>query len=247
MNKIAERCKHGMDPRFCSLCNAPRPPARRSNSTRKRSALSGDPVVRHIDHRFENDGRQLVVTADLVKGWRRERRSPDADPMKTFCFSEVADAEWQGGTIHIQVSAFPRPGGLTDEWAAAPPNLTRYLQRRRVLMHAINPDTGENKSLGVVEDCCEIRLSEGVFVALIDLLDESGRKPRPFFLHPNSGGHLMFERLFRESVLSDKPYKQLDVQLRLTFKPPQRPAPIEYSFWNDFLPGGRPESNRRKF
>lgn len=55
----------------------------------------------------------------------------------------------------------------------------------------------------------------------------------------------MFERLY-EYAVSDRPFS-VNIQLRLTFKSPKKAEPIELSFWNDFLPGGGPESNRRKF
>jgi hypothetical protein len=211
--------------------------------------------VRHLDHRFANDGRTLVITADLVKGWRSERNSTLPELRKTFCFSEGANAEWRGGTIHIQVSAFPKPGGLTEEWAAAPPSLTRARRGERDVVREENLATGE-KTLIKVEDCCETEMSAGVLLASVDLLNESGGTPRRFDLRPNRGGHEMFGRVFYESVSARStsnwfqfqcPYGKLEIQLWLTFKPPQKPDPDEYSFWNEFLPGGRPESNRRKF
>jgi len=186
------------------------------------------------------DGRTLILTANVVRGWRRERRSPDARPMKTYCFSEVVDAAWQGGTIRSQLSAFPRPGGLTEEWAA-PPNLALAGKGDRVLMQEVNLETGES-----TDDCCMISASDGILTASVDLLNESDRTPRRFHLRPNKGGHLMFERLYDYALISGSPFS-VNIQLLLTFKPPQKPAPIERSFWNAFLPGGRPESNRRKF
>ena len=57
----------------------------------------------------------------------------------------------------------------------------------------------------------------------------------------------MFERIDDYGAFATAVFDKLDIQLRLTFRPPPKPAPIERSFWNDFLPGGRPESNRRKF
>jgi hypothetical protein len=205
------------------------------------------PIAHGVDHRFVNDGRTLVVTASLAKGWRKERRSPDAEPMKTYCFSEVADAEWQGGTIHISVSAFPRPGGLAEEWAT-PPELKLSGYRQHRTFRTMNDDMTEFSDPETVEDCCGIQASGGVLTITVDLLDDQGEKPRMLSLRANRGGDAMFEKIERCSVfLQSKPYNTIDIQFRATFNPPRKPAPVEYSFWNDFLPGGRPESNRRKF
>ena len=179
----------------------------------------------------------------IAKGWQRERRS-DGEQRKTFCFSEVGNAEWQGGTIRIQMSVFPRPGGVTEEWATAPV-VSRPPKRGSVLMSARDPTTGEPSNLGFVDDCCVMEASQGTLIASVDLLTVSGEKPQRLNLRPNRAGDAMYEWLDDMSV-ADKPY-QVNVQVRLTFKPPQKPAPVERSFWNEFLPGGRPESNRRKF
>jgi hypothetical protein len=188
-----------------------------------------------------------MLTADMLRGWRRERRSPDAPPMKTFCFSGVVDADRQGGTIHAQLSLFPRPGGLTEEWVAPPDLILPGMRGRRPIV-TVRPDTGE-RDVEFVDDCCVTRASDGILVASVDLLNNSGETPRLLDLRPNRAGHLMFERLNDCPVYNVKGEQRfiLDIQLRLTFKPPQRPAPVERSFWSDFLPGGRPESNRRKF
>ncbi len=104
-----------------------------------------------------------------MKGWRKERRSPDAEPMKTYCFSEVADAEWQGGTIHIQVSVFPRPGGLSEEWAT-PPTLSLSAYRRHHTFFTENEETGEIGELESVEECCAIQADDGILLITVDLL-----------------------------------------------------------------------------
>lgn len=130
--------------------------------------------------------------------------------MKTFCFSEVVDAEWKGGTIHAQLSAFPRPSGLTKEWAA-PPKLTLTGSRHKALMQQENRTTGEESDFEWVDDCCVIRASDGILIASIDLLNESGESPRRFYLRPNSGGQLMFERLYDYAIVG-RPFS-LNLQL----------------------------------
>src|SRR5690349_16382998 len=118
-----ERCKHGMDCRFCSLCNlAPKPPHQRRASgitprTKSRAARVRA-ALQHLDYRFDNDGKTLVLTADISKGWRKQKRSGEIG--KTFVCSEVRELDWQGGAIRVQLSLLPRPYGLTEQWENPP-------------------------------------------------------------------------------------------------------------------------------
>ena len=239
-NAMSERCKHGIITQSCAIC-APRPTVRaeRSTPSRRKSSPSG------IDHRFENGGRTLIVTADLTKGWRRERRS-NPEPLKTYCFSEVTDADWQGGRIGIQVSVFPRPGGLTNEWAA-PPLVNLASRRDRHMPLKYNKETDTLQEQETIEDCCGIQATAGILTIALDLLGTDGSKPKLLNLRANRGGDAMFEKIRQCPGVWSKPYFDLDIQFRVTFQPPRAPAPVERSFWNDFLPGGRPESDRRKF
>jgi hypothetical protein len=242
---MTKRCKHGLDRRFCSLCGAIS--ARASVNSKARASLTpktagrriaaAKPVVRQLDFRFENDGRTLILEANVVQGWRGEPRSPGAPPLKMFCFSEVVDAEWKGGTIHLQVSIFPRPGGLGEEFAAPPHLALQGVQRSPFVIR--HDETGAETFRGIVADCATVTAADGVLVARIVLLDEAGQQPILFSTRPNRSGDHMFERLYE--------YAGVDIQVRCTFKPPRKPPPVEWSFWNRFLPGGRPESNRRKF
>lgn len=242
---MTKRCKHGLDSRFCFLCGARatrvsdngRTRASHSPKTVGRGSATVRSVVRQLNSYFENDGRTLILIADVVKGWRGKARSPSAPPMKTFCFSEVVDAEWKGGTIHSQVSIFPRPGGLGEEFAV-PPRLTLsgIPKSAFVIRH---DQSGAETFRGRVADCASVKMADGVLVARIDLVDDAGLQPIRFSTRPNRAGDEMFERLYE--------YAGVDIQLRCTFKSPRRPTPVERSFWNRFLLGGRPESNRRKF
>ena len=248
---MTERCKHGMDARFCSLCNSAAlsrsaPSGKLPPRKRTRARTPSARVRRYLDYRFANDGRSLVITADLAKGWRSTRKSPGAPPMKTFCFSEVADADWQAGTVHIQMSIFPRPGGLTEDWAT-PPDLVLSGKRGRQLLLGPGVESDWTGITGAewVDECWTIQASGGVLFASVDLLTESHERPRLFYFRYNAAGDRMFQ-ILDDYVVRGRPFI-VNLQLRLTFKAPTKPAPLERSFWNDFLPGGRPESNRRKF
>lgn len=159
--------------------------------TRRRS--ENKLVDRELDFRFEN-GRTLVLAAAIVKGWRAEPRSPGARPRKTYCFSEVIDVDWKGGTIHAQVSVFPRPGGL-DESFAYPPRLT--LTGIPGSAFVITRDrSGTETFRGMVLDCANVKMANGSLVARIDLLEDNGRRPIRFSTRPNRAGDQMFERLY---------------------------------------------------
>jgi hypothetical protein len=114
-------CKHGLDRRFCSLCNTDSDTARRraGASASRRAQKSVDKNLgSSLDYRFENEGRTILVIADVAKGWRRERHAGNDTPRKTYCFSEVIDAAWQGGTIHAHVSDLGSPASPSREGAS---------------------------------------------------------------------------------------------------------------------------------
>lgn len=222
---MAECCKHGIDPRHCALCNPPARLARARGPTRRtgRSRRASTPAPQLLDCHFEEGGRTLVSSANLDTGWRRERRRSDQPPRKSHCFSEVSDVQWRGGSIHIHLSVFARGVGGGDA-AAVPPSL----------------DEVESS-----DGCCALRGGGRALRIDVALLDELREREALPDLRTNSGGDEMFERIWECSDLATS--RRLEIQFRATFKPPRKPTPVEYSFWNDFLPGGRPESDRRKF
>lgn len=172
------------------------------------------------------------------------RKSP---PGKTYCYSETVHVQWQGGTIRSQLSVFPRPGGLLSEWAT-PPDVAFLGTRSTITFIDFDIASGELRGDSEdVEDCWFLRGADGTLEATIDLIDSSGNRPRLFDPRLNRAGVPMFERILYQFIGTARPYDRIDIQVRLTFNPPRKPAPLERSFWNDFLPGGRPESNRRKF
>jgi hypothetical protein len=191
----------------------------------------------NLDHRFDQDGRMLVLQADIANGWRNERRASNVKKghqsvkLKTYCFSEVLRAEWQGGTIRAQISVFPRPGGVTPEWES-PPLLKIESRAQKQLFE--NTDG----TLSLVDDCITIEAHDGLIAASIVLLDEDGQRPRALLL--SGSGDQQFERIL-------KPYASVEIQVRLTFQPGRKAPPVYRSFWNAFLPGGLPMTNRRKF
>jgi len=201
-----------------------------------------------LDYRFES-GRTLVLEANVANGWRKERRDPNEE-RKTYCFSELVRAEWQGGFIKAQLTILPWPPGLEPEWDAPPAfteHAARKLRHRSPLMIRRIGRNRETKLVQQLEDCCTIAVStENVLVLSIELLDERMERNRALDTRGDRNGDQLFERIATKPV-HDRPYRECQIQLRLTFLPPRRPAPEYRSFWNRFLPGGLPETDRRKF
>jgi hypothetical protein len=81
----------------------------------------------------------------------------------------------------------------------------------------------------------------------VELIGDRGERPASLSVRPIKGGELMFEHLRDDFEVLGQRCFGVSFQLRLIFKPPRKPAPLEYSFWKDFLPGGLPETNRRRF
>jgi hypothetical protein len=194
-----------------------------------------------LDYEFGSDGRTLILRADVPAGWRRSERQ-DA---KTYFFGGVVRPEWQGGHIRAAISLFPRPGGLTHEWEE-PPALQDHNPWKNTdgkLCYHVNPDGTRER----FTDCCTVAVSGGVLVTSAELLDVSLKPPRPLnFARRNRSGYWVVERFYDEPI-QGRVFNTCQVQVRLTFVPPEKPAPVYRSFWNRFLPGGRPESNRRRF
>lgn len=240
-----ERCRHGLDRRWCADCNRPAAPNRPSTSSRPSTADPHSAANICLTWQFKNDGHTLVLVADLVKGWRCEKRT-DQTQRKTYCYSELVSIPWQAGRISCQVSLFPRPGALAPEWGT-PPLLKWEGRRANKRTQYLHPETNES-GLEEWEDCCVIRFDEGSLDVTVDLFNSAGTWHEGFRPRANGAGHQMYEHLADYPTFGlGCPYSSIDLQVRLTFIPPSKPAPIERSFWNDFLPGGRPESNRRRF
>lgn len=201
----------------------------------------------NFDYRFEADGRRLVLQADVVAGWRRSQSriaNPKRTP-KTYFGGESIRAEWQGGFVRARVSVFPRPGGLAAQWETPPSFLPHGPQRSTDGKSCVvtYPDGTQETFV----DCCTIAVSSGSLVFSIDLLDETLKRPVSFhFAKRNSNGDGVFQRFYEEPV-KGRVFDKCQVQVRLTFQAPRKPPPVYRSFWSRFLPGGRPESNRRRF
>ncbi len=202
------------------------------------------PNTKALDYRFESDGKQLVLQASLGTRWRKKEKDEKA---KTYFFSEAVSAEWRGGQIRGRVAVFPRPGGLTDKWAEPPRLLAHGPRRNRTsLIRSISTSDGTTlRHLGA--DCCSVAITSDRVMIAVDLLgDDSESHPRLRFEKRYKNGDGVFERFFTEKVVG-RIFSECQIQLRLVFHAPAKPPPTHWSFWNEFLPGGRPESNRDKF
>jgi len=193
-----------------------------------------------LDYTFEPNGRVLVLLADVAAGWRRSERL-DA---KSYFFGESVSLEWQGRSIHATLSAFPRPGGLNPAWAT-PPVLQEHPARRNTDTKLSYLDADERRN--VVEDPIAVAVVDGFLRVFVELLDDQAA-PHPGLnvAKRDGAGRSIVERFCDERV-QGRVFSTCQVQVRLKFEPPERPAPIYRSFWNRFLPGGHPESNRRRF
>jgi hypothetical protein len=248
-----ERCKHGMTTEYCSICSAGSMPPKTAQNQAANRTLPPVGAAPLLTSEFLNKGRTLALTGAISAGWRCAEPGSQAPTRKTYCFSAVSTAPWQGGEIKSQLSIFPRPSGLTSAWAEPPKLELKGIRRTRlyaVRMDGRSADLDDlspgNFETRMGDDCYILKMSDGVLQAQIDLLQEDGT-PHPYLhLRPNRVGRHMFERL-EEFALPSSCYQSVQIQVRLTFIPPPKPPPIERSFWNDFLPGGRPESNRRRF
>ncbi len=205
------------------------------------------PTTNALDYRFESDGKQLVLQASLGTRWRKLEELEEDEKPQTYFFGEAMTAEWQGGHILGRVAVFPRPGGLTDEWAT-PPTLLEHGPRRKgpsLLSSTSKSDGTILRHLGA--DCCSVAIASDLVMIAVDLLgDDSESHPRLRFEKRYKNGDGVFERFFTEKVVG-RIFSECQIQLRLVFHAPAKPPPTHWSFWNEFLPGGRPESNRRKF
>ncbi len=234
-------CIHGMPDRtHCSICTRS---TRKAVSTVKETQRSRSrsvprlPKAKFLSHEFQEDGRVIRIEGDIAGGWRRHK--DNGEPRKTFCFSEVDVAAWQGGAIRIQLNLFPRPSGVSGAYASAP-KVALFMQRytMRSLVRRLD---------GIIEKQSRVGFSFRQTDA------ESGRVVADVRLLPGANGvetdvdGCDFAALDLLHVVSGGYGWDLDIQLRLRFKQPAKPAPVEKSFWRDFLVGGRPESKRRKF
>ena len=205
------------------------------------------PTTNALDYRFESDGKQLVLQASLGTRWRKLEELEEDEKPKTYFFGEAMTAEWQGGHILGRVAVFPRPGGLTDEWAT-PPTLLEHGPRRKgpsLLSSTSKSDGTILRHLGA--DCCSVAITSDRVMIAVDLLgDDSELHPRLRFVRRHKNGDCVFERFFTEKVVG-RAFSECQIQAKLVFHAPVKPPRTQWSFWNEFLPGGRPESNRRKF
>jgi hypothetical protein len=97
------KCIHGLDARFCAPCNANGKTPLAPSETKRKNLPSQTSSL--IDSRVGEDARTLILTADVVRGWR---------PLQKVCgfCEEVRVASFAESDVRIQVKVLPKWGSL---------------------------------------------------------------------------------------------------------------------------------------
>lgn len=250
---MPNNCLHGMDQRFCSLCNRPSSDHARNSTRSSRTATrAGRPSRLSLE--LGEGGKELRLSADVSTGWRQLAK------VVGFCESQRLTST-RYCDLRVQLKVFPRYGRITE----APPLLEEHASPATKLVWVVEFDeestaqaTRANRLVPQLKPL-PVRwnmLPPHTLRLEVDVLNDSGRfNPQlPWKLSPTGAPTMHWIAHFNawpegqapEGRIATAP-TEYDLQLLLVARPPDlRRGPVE-RVWLErhFVPGGLPELGRR--
>ncbi len=253
-------CIHGLDSRFCSLCQRAGKvvETRRSARTRKASEVIANEILRYS---FSGDHRVLLLVPDIEKGWRFHTR--------TACFFErVTTDSMHDRCLSAQVALFPRPGlsdhSRTADWlprlslrsghagATAEPGPIRYRVvdgRLDISVDLIGSDEGFNPGLGWLPGPSgrpQVHRQERELLSVEWCL--SAEAETRLRKAATEGALASLQNLEPESLPTELlvgPWSEIELQLLLIAEPKPIGSAISIDWTRRFFPGGLPSLGKR--
>lgn len=258
-------CIHGLDSRFCSLCQrvSKLVETRGSARTRKASKAIANELLRYS---FSGNSRVLLLVPDINKGWRFHR--------KTACFFErVVIDSMHDRRLSAQVALFPRPG-LSDQSTA-----TDWLPRLSLRSDLLTEDASAIPEPGPIRYC----VVDGRLEISVDLIgNDEGFNDGLDWL-PGPSGKPQVHRQERELLsvewclsaeaetrlrtaatesalaflqnrqseslpidLPVEPRCEIELQLLLIAEPRPLKSPVSIEWTRRFFPGGLPSLGKHR-
>ncbi|MGA2902872.1 MAG: hypothetical protein ABSD98_03510 [Candidatus Korobacteraceae bacterium] len=178
-----------------------------------------------LDHEFVGEGRTLRLKARISDGWIRHPQ--------TYCYSEQTFVDWKfDHKLRVQLSVFPRPGGLTDELRQLP------------ALHM--PQKGP----------CGIGCSLPGEILTVDVeMLVKGRQGLPLLPDGNTlnfllpWGRTSNDKLsirYVDEQFAHSTARNYELQLQIVFQPSPVRYPVYIDWERRFFPGGLPTLGKRR-